>query len=131
MNSMKSIAAATALAGILSVNGVPGSQAGDASWTMKPLGGISFDIGTKHVVSYYLGEGGRCMLTLVVADQMTGDAVPTDAPVRFDVTIDAGKNARFDTAEGRSLQFACGSETQAMLVTEVKQVATYAAQAGK
>ena len=131
MNSMKIIIAATALAGILSVNGVPESQAGDSSWTMKPRGGVSFDIGAKHAVSFFLSEGGRCMLTLVVADQMRGDEVPTDTPVRFEVAIDAGKEARFDTAEGKSLQFACAAGTQAMRVTEIKQVATYSAKADK
>jgi hypothetical protein len=133
MNSMKKIIAATVLAGILSVNGVPASQAGDASSarTMKPLQGISFDIGTKRAVSYFLSESGQCKLTLVVADQMKGDELPTDTPVRFDVAIDAGKDARFDTAEGKSLAFACASGTQAVLVTEVEQVAIYSASANK
>jgi hypothetical protein len=129
MNSIKSIIAATTLAGILSVNAVPASQAGDTGWTMKPLSGVSFDVGTKHAVGYFLSESGRCMLTVVVADQMRGDDVPTDTPIRFHVAIDAGKNARFDTAEGKSLQFACGPQTEVVLVNEIKQVAVYAAEA--
>jgi hypothetical protein len=133
MNSMKKILAATVLAGILSANGVPASQAGEASSvrTMKPLQGVSFDIGTKHGVGYFLGESGQCKLTLVVADKMKGDELPSDTPVRFDAAIDAGTEARFDTAEGMSLQFACAAGTQAMLVTEIKQVATYTASASK
>lgn len=94
---------------------------------MKPLGAVSFDIGSKHAVSYFSSESGQCKLTLVIADAMKGDAVPTDAPVRFDVAVEGGKDARLDTANGKSLQFACASDSQAMIVDEVEQVATYSA----
>ncbi len=90
MNGLNNIIAATALAGILSVNAVPAALANDTSWTMKPLGGVSFDIGSKHAVGYYLSERGRCMLTVVVADQMKGEAIPTDTPVRFNLAIEGG-----------------------------------------
>ena len=115
MNSVNNIIAATALAGILSVNAVSPSDAGD-TWRMKPLSGVSFDIGSKHAVSYYLSERGRCVLTVVVADQMKGDDVPTDTPVRFNLAIEGGKDARLDTAEGTSLRFACAAHADAVLV---------------
>jgi len=131
MRSTKNIIAATMLAGLLSMNGGSASQAADiaSGLTMKPLGGISFDIGTKRAVSYFLSESGRCKLTLLVADAIKGDVLPTDTPIRFDVAIDAGTDARFDTAEGKSLRFACAQGTQTMLVSEVKQVAVHSAPA--
>jgi|JRHI01.1.fsa_nt_gi hypothetical protein len=125
MNSVNNMIAATALAGILSVNAVSASHAGD-TWTVKPLTGISFDIGSKHAVSYYLSERGRCILTVVVADQMKDDDIPTDTPVRFNLAIEGGKDARLDTAEGTSLRFACAAHAEAMLVNEIDQVAVYA-----
>jgi hypothetical protein len=126
MNGLNNIIAATALASILSVNAVPASLASDTSWRMKPLSGVSFDVGSKRAVSYYLSERGRCMLTVVVADQMKSDVIPTDTPVRFNIAIDGGKTARLDTAEGRSLRFACAPQTDAMLVSEIEEVAAYA-----
>jgi hypothetical protein len=126
MNSIRNIIASAALAGLMSMNAVSTSQAGDGAWTMKPMNGVSFDIGAKRAVSYFLSDGGRCNLTLVVADQMQGDEVPVDTPVRFDVAIDGGKGARFDTAEGKSLQFDCAAGTQTMRVTEIQQLATSA-----
>jgi hypothetical protein len=127
MYSMKN-AIAAALAGILSLTAAGAAQAEDASspLTMKPRHGISFDIGTKRAVSYFLSESGRCKLTLVVAEAIKGDELPTDTPVRFDVAIDAGKGARLDTAEGKSLQFTCVNGTQAMNVSEVEQFAAFA-----
>jgi hypothetical protein len=133
MFSTKNTIAAAVLAGILSLAAAGASEAADASspLTMKPRHGISFDIGTKRAVSYFLSESGRCKLTLVVAEAIKGDELPTDTPVRFDVAIDAGKGARLDTAEGKSLQFTCAIGTQAMNVTEVEQVAGYSAAASR
>jgi hypothetical protein len=128
MNPTKTIILATMTA-ILGFGAAGSCQAGDASspLTMKPLHGISFDVGTKRAVSYFLSESGQCRLTLIVADAMTGDEPPTDTPVRFEAAIDAGKGARFDTSEGKALQFGCAASTTSMHVTELKQVATYSA----
>jgi hypothetical protein len=124
MNSMKATITATVLAGF-AVAGATLSKAEEraAVLTMKPLHAISFDVGRKHAISYFLSEKGQCKLTLVVADAMQGDAIPTDTPVRFDVAINADKDARFDTAEGKSLQFACAHGGEVMTVGEVSQVA--------
>jgi hypothetical protein len=124
MNSMKATIAATVLAGF-AVTGATLSKAEDQApvLAMKPLHAVSFDVGRKHAVSYFLTEKGQCKLTLVVADAMQGDAIPTDTPVRFDVAINEDKYARFDTAEGKSLQFACAHGSEVMTVGEVSQVA--------
>jgi hypothetical protein len=125
MNPIKNIMVATALSA-LSVGYLGAAHAAE---TVKPLQGVSFDIGTKHAVSYFLSESGQCRLTVLIADAMKGDEVPTDAPIRFDVAVDGGKDARVDTAEGKSLQFACAPDSQAMIVDEIEQVATYSASA--
>ena len=93
--------------------------------TMKPLHGISFDVGTKHAVSYFQANSGVCKLTLMVAEAFNGDQVPSATAARFEVAIDAGKTARLDTAEGKSLEFACTADAQAMSVKALEQVAAY------
>src|SRR5689334_5387527 len=67
MNSMKATIAATVLAGF-AVTGATLSKAEDQApvLTMKPLHAVSFDVGRKHAVSYFLTEKGQCKLTLVV-----------------------------------------------------------------
>jgi hypothetical protein len=82
MNSIKNTFAMTVLAGVLSTNAVTSARAEDATWTLKPLNGLSFDVGAKRALSYFLSETGQCKLTLIVANQMLGDEVPTDTPVR-------------------------------------------------
>ena len=125
MNLAKNIIIATALTGILSVTTAGALQAADASsvLTMKPLHGVSFDVGTKHAVSYFLSDNGLCHLTLIVAEAFNGDDVPADTPNRFEVSIDPGKTARIDAVEGKSLEFACQASAQAMSLTTVERFA--------
>ena len=99
------------------------------SWspvTMKPLMAISLDAGAKHVVSYFLSADGQCKLTLMIAENSGDqkDLSPTQAS-RVQVAVDAGRTARLDTAEGRSLRFACKAGARAMTASAVDRVALY------
>jgi len=130
MNIMKKIIAATALTGVLAMANLGAVQAGDSSpgWKpMKPLYAVSFDVGRKHVLSYFLSKNGLCDLTLMVTDLpdelVEGDVIPTLTTARFKAEIDGGKTARLDTAAGKSLEYACAADAQAMTVREVNQIA--------
>ena len=96
MNSMKATIAATVLAGF-AVTGATLTKAEDGPplLTMKPLHAVSFDVGRKHAVSFFLSEKGQCKLTMVVADAMQGDVSPIDTPVRFDVAINDNDGTSF------------------------------------
>lgn len=93
--------------------------------TMKPKAGISFDVGTKRAVGYYLAEGGICNLTVLMADTGLGDEVK-GAATRVSVPVIPKKAARIDTAEGKTLEFSCAPSAQAMTVNVLEKVA-YAA----
>ena len=130
MNLAKNIIVATALTGVLAMAHLGAVQARDGTpvWrTMKPLHAISFDVGRKHVLSYFLSKNGLCELTLMVADRPDetpkGDEIPTLATTRFKTAIDGGKAARLDTAEGKSLEYVCATDAQAMRVRELDRVA--------
>ena len=130
MNFAKKIIAATAFTCVLAIANLGAVQAGDSSPVrsqMKPLHAISFDVGRKHVLSYFLSKNGRCDLTTLVTDRpdeaAEGDEIPTLATTRIKATIDGGKSAHFDTAEGKSLEYVCATDAQAMSVRQVNQVA--------
>lgn len=130
MSLAKNIIVATALTGILAMAHLGAVQAGDATpvWrTMKPLHAISFDVGRKHVLSYFLRKEGLCELTMMVTDRpdeaSDGDEIPTLAAARFKAAIDGGKTARLDTPEGKSLEYACTTDAHAMSVMQMNQVA--------
>jgi hypothetical protein len=91
---------------------------------MKPLQGVSFDIGTKRAVSYFLSDGNSCELTLMLAEVVHGDEVNGLTATRATVPIEAGKAAHLDTVEGKTLEFRCQGRAQVMSV-EASNQATY------
>jgi hypothetical protein len=125
MKLAKKLTVATALIGVLAVANLGTLQAAETSprqMTMKPMHGISFDFGTKHAVSYFLNEDGLCKVTLLVAEALVGDEVPTAPATRFEVAIDPNKTGRVNTAEGATFEFTCNAGAQAMTFRAVDQV---------
>jgi hypothetical protein len=118
------------LTAVVTVANLGAVQGGDSSpvWKlMRPLYAINFDIGRKHVLSYFLGKSGLCDLTVMVTDRPgedpKSDEIPPLHTERFTAAVGGGKSARFDTAEGTSLEYACAAGAQTMRVREVNQVA--------
>lgn len=130
MELVRKIFAATLLSGVVTMANLGAAQAGDFSpaWkTMKPLYAVSFDVGRKHVLSYFLTKNSLCDLTVLVTNKSgeapVGNEIPPLETVRFVAEITSGKSAGFDTAEGKTLEYACASGAQAMTVREIKQIA--------
>jgi hypothetical protein len=83
--------------------------------TMKPLMAASLDVGSKHVVSYFLNAGGQCKLTLMIADAARDEnSERSEQILRLRLVVEPGRPALVDTTEGRRLQFACEPNAQAM-----------------
>src|SRR5262249_3145868 len=114
---------AIAFAGIPAIAGPGMSRAIDPALplTMKPLQGVSFDIGTKRTVSYFLSDGAACKLTLTVADVIDDDEVNGLTATRMTVSVQTGKLAYLDTADGKSLEFKCQEGAQAMSIEVAKR----------
>jgi hypothetical protein len=124
MKLAKNLTVATALVGVLAVASLGTLQAETSprQMTMKPMHGISFDVGTKRAVSYFLREDGLCKVTLLVAEALVGDEVPTAPATRFEVAINPGKTGRINTAEGTTFEFTCDAGAQSMSFRAVDQV---------
>jgi hypothetical protein len=91
---------------------------------MKPLGAISLDVGSKHVVGYFLNADGQCKLTLMIADAPRDEnSEPSAQALRLRLMVEPGRAALVDTTDGRLLQFACEPNAQAMNATLLDQVA--------
>lgn len=110
----KSLLAATALAlaAAAGLHTIP-SHGGEFSSAdvVRPKAGLSFAVGSKHAVGYFVAEQGGCNLTLLVADSgdQVADSPRGDAPARFNTLIGAGRTARIDTADGPSVEFFCST----------------------
>lgn len=134
MNFAKKIFVATALTSFLAMANLGAVKAGDPSpeWKpMKPLYAVSFDVGRKRVLSYFLSKNSMCHLTILVTDRpgkvAEGEEIPTLTTARFRAVTDGGNTVWYDTAVGKSLEYACATDAQAMNVRQVNQVAVTSA----
>jgi hypothetical protein len=107
-----------AFVGISATPGLGMAQAADSAspLTMKPLQGVSFDIGTKRAVSYFLSDNNACKLTLTLAEVVHDDEVNGLTATRMTVAVEADKAANLDTTEGKSLEFKCQPGAQVMSI---------------
>ena len=66
---------AIAFTGVSAMAGYGMTRAADPAspLTMKPLQGVSFNIGTKRAVSYFLSDNDICKLTLTLAEVVQDD----------------------------------------------------------
>ena len=87
----------------------------------EALQGVSFDIGMKRAVSYFLSDEDSCKLTLMLAEIVHGDEVNGLTATRVTVAIEAGKAAHLDTAEGKSLEFKCQAGAHVMSIEASNQ----------
>ncbi|WP_442753976.1 hypothetical protein ACNHKD_13350 [Methylocystis sp. JAN1] len=114
---------ATALGGALAFAAATPVSAED-SWsetTMKPMAATSLDAGGAHVVSYFQTVGGACRLTMMIADQEM--ATKGGSPTRVQMTVEPGRAAFVDDADGKSSRFTCLYGAEAMNVVRVDRLA--------
>lgn len=89
--------------------------------TMAPLRAASLDVGSRHLVSYFVAADGLCRLTVMIAETGAPEAPAT----RLQLSVDPGKAARVDTAEGKSVSFGCAPQAQEMRVTRLERFAAF------
>lgn len=125
MASVKRFAAMTLCgAAILAASLELGVAETRATQTMKPLAAVSFDTGPKHVVGYFVNVEGACKLTLAINEG--GESAATSTTSRLQVSVDAGKSATFDTADGKALLFTCRPSAQTMTAVAIDRIASRA-----
>jgi hypothetical protein len=122
MTTLKKLIASAAVATVLSLAGTLAASAADI--TMKPMQGLSFEVGSKHAVSYYLRDNGACKLVLTLAEAPNWDEGASLVATRFEAAIDGGSARRFDVGESKQLEFACGARADKMSVRWLEQVAS-------
>ncbi|PPD43285.1 MAG: hypothetical protein CTY15_10425 [Methylocystis sp.] len=120
---MKARNIAMAIGGVLALSAVTPASAAD-SWsetTMRPLMAASLDSGGAHVVSYFQPVNGSCRLTMMIAgrdSEMSGGT-----PTRVQITVEPGRAAYVDDADGKSSRYFCLHSAEAMNVTRTDRVA--------
>ncbi len=121
---MKKVIVAATILGLFATQSSGGALAQEISspQILKPMQGISFDLGAKRAVTYFLSNKGECNLVLTVADPINWNDLGSFAAKRFEVTLPNGKATRFDSSEGKALEFVCESSATAMRITPMTRV---------
>ena len=125
--SFKSISFAAAAAVAASGLTLTAAHAGEVSpaTVVKPKAGLSFPIGSKQAVGYFLAENGGCDLTLLVgeAGEAVSDGEKSAAAARFSTLIGLGRTARIDAADGHSVEFFCSTGASVLTTRVIDRVA--------
>ena len=86
---------------------------------MRPMGGVTFDIGAERAVTYFLSDNGRCKLVLTQAGAARGNH-PDFMATRFEATIDAGKATRYVSTDGSAINFECHPDARSVSIRGVE-----------
>lgn len=123
MTTFKMKGVVAALVSALALTSAASAMADEATGlNMVPRHGVSFDVGSKRAISYFLNKGGLCNLTVLMAEPAALDEVK-GAATRMTIPVIPAKTARIDTAEGKTLEFRCAPAAAAMTVRVLEQVA--------
>lgn len=117
------IAAGTALLSGLTMTGAARSADYSSRRVVMQAHAASLDVGSKHIVSYFLAANGACSVTVLIGDKADaeGDNSSIGTRVKFDVA--GGSTARTDTAEGKSLEIGCARGAATMSIRPVDLLA--------
>lgn len=100
------------------------AHAADAgALTLAPTKGVSLDIGNKRAVAYFRPVTGICNVTVVLADTIGTEGPLPQAGARVTVPVLPGKNARIDTAAGKTLDLGCALGAKTVTLRNMDRVA--------
>ena len=114
----------------LSLVAMSGTAFGDehaAKLVVMQAHGAALDVGSKHIVSYFTAGKGVCDVTVLIGDKADSEGDGGSIGTRVKFAVPSGMTARTDTAEGKSLEFACTSGASTMSIRPVDLMAYAAA----
>jgi hypothetical protein len=127
MMTFAKLAGVALLSGSALLSGAAGASSGEAAqYHVEPLKGITFAVGSKRAVGYYMSADHACRLTLMLSDAYNGDEKAVSEPVRVNLTVDEGATGSVDALDG-SMVFRCAPGATAMTMQLTQRVAYNAA----
>ncbi len=124
MNRIFEISAVTLSLGLTLMGGAASVRAADASAIriIKPFAAVGFNAGEKHGMGYFYNAAKHCILVLTIADEPDWDGAQSFTATRHEEDIPAGAATRYNSTEGKALEFTCLSDASAMSIREVQRV---------
>jgi hypothetical protein len=102
--------------------GVADAQEVTKGAVLKPLQGVSFDIGSKRAVAYFTTEREMCRVVLTMADEPNWENAGTFSALRFESSVSPGKSGQYKSA-GHIVEFSCGLQAHTLSITTSENIA--------
>jgi len=106
---MASVAAAATAASSAST-GLPSQT------SYVPMQAISYDLGSKLAIGYFISEAGACQVVLMVGENADPETGTRLTAARLRLALLPGQVAGLDSEEGRSLDLTCGEGAATLFV---------------
>lgn len=119
---IRKFAYASAFAGAVGISLCASASAGQTQAPVKdeaayaPIQSIRYDFGSKSMSGYFVSQGARCVVMLMVSEKGDPDTASPATATRVRLMLNPGQTAGLDSEEGRSLNFTCGEGATALLV---------------
>ena len=88
--------------------------------TYAPMQSISYVVGSKSAIGYFMQEKGTCRVVLMVAENVDPDVAAAPSAARLRVALQPGQDAGLDSDEGRSIDMTCGSGGATLTIRDGK-----------
>jgi len=82
----------------------------------RPIDSIRYDFGSKSTSGYFVEQGKKCLVMLMVYEKLDLDAPSSSTATRVRLVLNPGETAGLDSEEGRSLNFTCADGATALIV---------------
>jgi hypothetical protein len=102
--------AAIALIGSAMANRTPVSD------TYRAAQAMSYTLGTKRAIGYFVGADGKCQVTLMISEAIDAELAQPLSAARLRLSMLPGESAALDSAEGETMQLTCGSGAETVVV---------------
>ena len=73
---------------------------------------MTYLIGSKRAIGYFLNKDGACQLTLMIAEAVDPDLAQPPSAARMTVSMMPGQSMALGSAEGESMVATCGADGQ-------------------
>ena len=77
--------------------------------TFKPTEGMSYQLGSKRAIGYFVNNDGTCQVTLMIAESVDPDVAQPPSAARMSFGMTPGQSLALGSVEGESMVATCGA----------------------
>jgi len=84
--------------------------------TYLPMQAMTYDLGSKAAIGYFVSEGGACHVVMMIGENTHVETASNLSAARLRLVLLPGQRALVDSEEGRSIGLTCGQEAGTLVV---------------